>query len=305
MLRPNLLSIYKDADCTKLRHSITLSELTAIARQRDPKARVQHVFALFSPSRNFHLSARSEKDAQEWVELIRQEARIDEDEEDMVFMSPTTGKSKFQGFGRIGEQPERRDGIGSSSSDQDFKSFPELQQSQTHLNYSGPENGSLTDFSDAPGASNLSLTQMAQAPTSSQANGTPRPSFQRNASQVSAAQPSEANEERVVYHGYLLLLKTVSGVRQWKKMWVVVRPKSIAFYKNGEEYSATLIIPMSHIVDAVDIDPISRSKQFCLQLITEERNYRLCAGSEMDLSKWLGSIKSILVKRKEREKLTQ
>jgi len=69
-----------------------------------------------------------------------------------------------------------------------------------------------------------------------------------------------------------------------------------------QEYSATLILPFSGILDAVDIDPISKSKRYCMQLITEERNYRFCATNEDQLAKWLGSFKSLLVKRKERQK---
>ena len=41
-------------------------------------------------------------------------------------------------------------------------------------------------------------------------------------------------EDRVVAHGYLLCLKTVSGVRQWKRRWVVLRGRSLTLYKNFE-----------------------------------------------------------------------
>jgi hypothetical protein len=39
-----------------------------------------------------------------------------------------------------------------------------------------------------------------------------------------------------------------------------------------------------------------------MQLITEERNYRLCALDENSLAMWLGALKSILVKRRELQK---
>lgn len=41
-------------------------------------------------------------------------------------------------------------------------------------------------------------------------------------------------EDRVVAHGYLLCLKNVSGVRQWKRRWVVLRGRSLTLYKNFE-----------------------------------------------------------------------
>lgn len=95
------------------------------------------------------------------------------------------------------------------------------------------------------------------------------------------------------------MLKSKSGVRQWKKLWMVLRPKSLALYKNEEEYAAVLVMAFHNIIDAVEINPISKSKQFCLQLITEERNYRMCAPDDDGLARWLGAVKSLLVKRKE------
>ena len=41
-------------------------------------------------------------------------------------------------------------------------------------------------------------------------------------------------EDRVVNQGYLLCLKNVSGVRQWKRRWVVLRGRSLTLYKNFE-----------------------------------------------------------------------
>jgi hypothetical protein len=102
--------------------------------------------------------------------------------------------------------------------------------------------------------------------------------------------------------GWLYVLKSKGGVRQWKKVWVVLRLKGLAFYKTEEEYSATLIIPFSSIIDAVDIDSVSRSKQYCMQVISEEKNFRFCAPDENSLAKWLGAFKSLLIKRKDEQK---
>lgn len=56
---------------------------------------------------------------------------------------------------------------------------------------------------------------------------------------------------------------------------------------------------MSQVINAAETDPISRSKNFCLQIITEDRPiYRLCAPDEESLARWLGALKSIIVGRK-------
>ena len=196
----------------------------------------------------------------------------------------------------------------------------------SYADYSGADRGSYSDFSDTagPGArlSALSLAQTDPRPSTSSTHPPPistvygsapaRPSIgARNASQMSGfglsaeeirkAQNSQ-DEERVVYHGSIELLKSKSGVRQWKKSWLVLRPKGLALYKNEDEYAALLIIPFAHIIDAVEIDPISKSKRFCMQVITDERNYRFCTIDERSLTRCLGAFKSLLAKRKARLK---
>jgi hypothetical protein len=55
---------------------------------------------------------------------------------------------------------------------------------------------------------------------------------------------------------------------------------------------------MSQVINAAEIDPISRSKNFCLQIIAEERSYRFSAPNEETLARWLGALKSVVVTRK-------
>ena len=84
---------------------------------------------------------------------------------------------------------------------------------------------------------------------------------------------------------------------------MVLRGKSFAMYKNEDEYSAIRIIPFGTIIDAVETNAISNSKRYCMQIIIEDTSFRLCAPNEDVWAQWLGSFKSLLVKRKER--LTQ
>ena len=125
--------------------------------------------------------------------------------------------------------------------------------------------------------------------------------FGLSADEIHRAQNPQ-DEERVVYHGWIYLLKSKSGVRQWKKVWMVLRPKVLALYKNEEEYAALLVLSFSNIIDAVEIDPISKSKRYCMQVISEEKNYRFCAIDEESLTRCLGAFKSLLSKRKARLK---
>jgi hypothetical protein len=278
-----------------LRHQINLAEITAVARQRDSKKKMDHVFGIFSPARNYHLGTASDKEAQQWVDLIRTEARIDQEEGDMTVMSPS-GNKTFTGFDRS-KSAVASPKVASSSSEADRRPSSSIAPENMHsarrssqvLSYSGNERASLSDleFSDT-GGYQASTTSLPKRPVKQT----------RNFSQQSNI-GSTPDDERVVYHGWLYVLKSKGGVRQWKKVWVVLRPKGLAFYKSDQEYSATHIIPFSSIIDAVDIDSVSRSKQYCMQVIAEEKNFRFCAPDENTLAKWLGSFKSLLIKRKE------
>ncbi|KAI9678640.1 MAG: hypothetical protein M1817_005697 [Caeruleum heppii] len=343
VLRPNLLSIYPDEQEIKLHRQVNLSDLTAVAYLKKPKR--EHVFGIFSPSKNYHLQARSDDDAHDWVELIRREARIEEEEEEMFLRSPggrTNGA--YQGFERqppssrqeVARQRSHEDRIGSSSPEpidipprrstttRDGIRIPPIdnRSSQQNLDYSGT---SFSDFSDVAGGlpayrgSSISLSHFDRPQITpennhpyslSMARNDGSSSTARHASQLSgldltgtnpSSTPGEDNDERVVWHGYLYCLKSKGGVRQWKKIWAVLRPKKLAFYKNEEEYSPTLLLPMSSLLSAVEIDPISKSKPHCLQIIAEDRSFRLCAPSDDALAKWLGALKSQLAKKRAAE----
>ena len=258
MLRPNLLSLYKSATEERLQKQISLSDLTTVAYLKDPKGRRQNLFGLYSPSRNFHLQAESAEEAQSWVELIKHEARIDEEEHEMYLGSPIAHEgipAEYAGLDR-----SENDRLGSSSPEpldvglsrlsattRDGVRIPSIRPpSAPSLDYSGDEVGRYSDLSDAPPSS---LTQPSpfgsfinrkqrqnsrhQTPYAAPLSQQPRPETLRNASQHSGFH-AEQDEERVIWHGYLLYLKSKGGVRQWKRTWVVLRLKKLAFYKNDE-----------------------------------------------------------------------
>lgn len=302
-----------------MRHKIALADLTAVAFLKDPKQKRQNMFGLFSPSRNYHLEAASRQDADEWLDLIRKEARIEEEEEEMMLASPTgTSTGVFKGFERAmhlhNEQRRLHEERLGSSSPEPSDPIPrtprtvalglDTQRRPSHtIEYSGNELASHSDLSEVDvtrvrGASSSSIPEdplAVQSPAGRPIFGT-----RRNVSQMSGFN-AELDPERVVWQGHLLLLKSKGGVRQWKDMWVVIRPRNIALYKNDSEYSPILIIPLSSVINAVEIDALSKTKRNCLQIITEEKSYKFCARDEGTLDNSLGAFKSLLAKRKDQE----
>lgn len=175
------------------------------------------------------------------------------------------------------------------------------------VGYSGNELGSHSDLSDTDvqRMRGMSIEDLAM-PHATTGSGSVLPgtnvpgqptSGQRNTSQGSGLN-IEHDPDRVIWHGWLWMLRNKGGVRQWKRHWAVLRPRNFILYKDESEYTAQFIRPMSSIVDVVDIDPVSRTKVNCLQLITEEKSYRFCAPDEESLVQCLGAFKSLLAKRR-------
>lgn len=316
--RPNTLYIYKDEKENGLRHKISLSDLTAVCLLRDPKHKRENVFGLFSPSRNYHLQAQSADEAKAWVDTIRRDARIEEEEEEMFLGSPSGPRGSFILSGSL-SQPDAEQGNILHDRDRFFSSSPEAidlaatgfrrsykpRRPSTTLEssgLSGAELASHSDFSDSevqrvPKASIESLA--VQSPPASSAG--PRPSISaRNGSQASGIN-LERDPDRILWQGWLWWFRSKGGVRQWKHRWAVLRPRNLILYKDNSEYTVQFIIHMGMILNVVDIDPVSRTKTHCLQVITEEKSYRFCTSDEESLVKCIGAFKSLLAKRKELE----
>lgn len=166
---------------------------------------------------------------------------------------------------------------------------------------SGNELASHSDFSDndvqrLQGASIESLAVQTPNESSSVPKPPAHPAMMNRS--LSQASVVEQDPDRVIWQGWLWLLRTKGGVRQWKDMWGVLRPRNLILYKDGSEYTAQWIVQLSNVVNVVDIDPLSKSKTNCLQVITEEKSYRFCAHDEESLLQCLGAFKSLLAKRR-------
>ncbi|KAK1827827.1 hypothetical protein QBC39DRAFT_166608 [Podospora conica] len=309
VLRPNTLSIYKSDKEEKLRHKVYLSDLTAVTLLKDPKNKRPHVFGLFSPSKNFHLQAPSQAEAQEWVDLIRKDARIEEEEEEMFLASPAVQRNSFLDHHPPRTEPRRGaipefDRLASSSPEpaprpriRPTMTGPGRRPSQIESSgMSGAELASHSDFSDSdahrfPGAS---IESLAELPRDSSTHARPG-TAPLNRSQ------DHLDPDRVMWQGWLGFLRSKGGVRKWKKTWAVLRPRNLILYKDDAESSVLFLVYLSSIVNVVDIDPMSRTRKHCLQIITDEKSYKFCAKDEEGLVQCLGAFKSLLAKRRELE----
>lgn len=241
VLRPNLLSVYKDEEATRLRASISLSEVTAVAPIKSHRSSRQFVFAIFTSSKNYRFQALSEKDMEDWIARIRTESRLNEDEDALFALSK---KNEQQDAAVLNKQRvydttdhsdiEYRERASSPEFARDLPSSHRTRLASP-VDYSANDITSYSEWSDGPG-SNTSVHSKSKPSVhdfSSSAPTIPQSSPSRE-----AARNHETgilrDPERVVCSGYLKCLKIKGGVRHWKRLWVVLRAKSLAFYKDEQ-----------------------------------------------------------------------
>jgi hypothetical protein len=105
-----------------------------------------------------------------------------------------------------------------------------------HQNFSGHDITSYSEWSDGP-ASSSSVRPASRTSTipnlsiSTPATGQSNSARDNDRNQESGAR---RDPERVICNGYLQCLRVKGGVRQWKRLWVVLRPKSLGFYKDEQ-----------------------------------------------------------------------
>lgn len=332
VLRPNLLSVYKDADETELRASITLSDVTAVATVK--KSHHDNVFGIFSPSKNYHFSGANARETSDWIAILRLEAHT---EEQTDLSPPDAGFRHMEGQGYDTTDISADEDLDAPASPkvlqwtmrgQKTRLMPQANSDPRRLSGLAPYPSgnesfvtSQSDFSDGLGSSfpgpksYLSSSTPVQpstlAPILDDVRSTPKPVLNRNTSYLSdttgqplpgsknAPKPQQQipthDPSRVVRQGYLKLSKTVSGVKQWKSIWAVLRISSLSFYKSNNEYSPILILPLYTIIEAAEIE--RKDKYNCFQVIGEEKTYKLRTESEDELESWLGAFKSLLVKQ--------
>lgn len=240
--------------------SITLTEVTAVAAVHSPRSHRDHVFGVFSPSKNYRFQALSEQDANDWIERIRSELCVDEEEE-ALFAESRAMSSRNYGITSDGDD-HLSDHSDVGDVDRDIRtSSPELVRTVSlgrsgrnlpfAQDYSGNEITEYSDLSDAPGSS---TQQQQQRSVTSLPKGDNKTHGDKNKRPGDGARAGDAgtnvDPERVICHGYLQCLRSKRGVRQWKKVWVVLRPISLALYKddrvclNSSSSSSSSLFPI-------------------------------------------------------------
>ncbi|KAK9453742.1 hypothetical protein V1511DRAFT_462000 [Dipodascopsis uninucleata] len=336
VLRPGQLSIYKDDTEYKALDIIPMTNVsTAVILEGKDKKRKTH-FAVFTTKKNFHLQADSSDSAEHWVNDIKNAARLASQSESRpstsIFrpsfqMSIENTKSKeslpiipsaTNSADNLNDHPQLpHPVVRGDSTDRLFSRSPSLLSTpgsppgvmmpvptptpplSTHANsyyeFSGNEDGGFSSGASDYGHSGT-LTAPSELHLADQSAGTAR--LSADDSRV-AYDLAKLEKDKVLKSGYLLRL--VKRMNQWKRKWVVLRLNSLTFYKSDDEYQSLKVVPLSEIIDVMEIDALSRTKKFCLQVILSEKRIRLCASNAEDQQEWLAAFKSAIANRKTTE----
>lgn len=81
---------------------------------------------------------------------------------------------------------------------------------------------------------------------------------------------------------------------QWRQYYVTLTNKKMYFYKSRRDIgNPCSICPLDDLIDVIELDPLSKTKTYCLMIITPKERMRFCADNERDLSIWFSSLKAI------------
>ena len=191
---------------------------------------VDVAFAIFTPSRTFTLSAPTESTAQEWIKALLQASNLSAHrcEEELGLQSPPEHpvvKIKSRSPTTLPPLDTSVPSTHSATSAVPFTGISPVSARRTSWDVQR-----VASFDSTGGY--FSGTELSPSPLEPVVPTTPGVEFERHSYETDELEGLA--EDRVVAQGYLLCLKNVSGVRQWKRRWVVLRGRSLTLYKNFE-----------------------------------------------------------------------
>lgn len=274
VLRDDQLTFYKDEREYKVDGIIPTAEIMSAAMVNDTSHQSDNSckFALITNANNIHFKADTGVDAHSWVDILRQAAH------ESSLASSYKRENILSKMGGSATSPS----IATSSSLQDggiaFPSGFGHKEDRALQPLASPSafSSSFDGFSSS-GASDEHLPHSCTAAVVPEGG--------------EATAPDLPQEEQTVQSGYVQRLKR--HYNKWITQYAVVTSKRVLFYKKHTDQTPLKVIELHEIADVVEIDPLSKSKHFCMQIITAEKRMRFCLESEEELTQWLASFKLV------------
>lgn len=292
VLRRNQLSYYKDSKEYKASKVIPIADILSFSKIPDNHS---HHFIIVTNERIYHLRALDSAEFTQWQEQLDMILKINEIEQKELVESDNFFRPR-----KISENLVIKDAKEGSVED--------LNHDIQNLNFSGTDDNFTSGLSDGGGAGSLGITN--HSTQSFHLNQLPPPIPEAEESETAFTQEQEQEQqnynslspespEHLIDKGYLLRLK--KRYNQWKRYYIILTNKYLYFYKTIKDYETGKVykrINLDDLIDVVELDPLSKSKVYCMLIITPMKRIRFCAANEEELTKWLVLLKTIVKTRK-------
>lgn len=278
VLRDEQLTFYKDEREYKVDGIIPTAEIMSAAMVNDTSHQSDNSckFAVITNANNIHFKADTGVDAHSWVDILRQAAHES---------SMASSYKRENILSKMGGSAASPGAVASSSVQEGGIAFPsgfghKEDQGLQPLASPSAFSGSFDGFSSS-GASDEHLPQTSTAAAVVAEGG----------EATDAAASDSQEKEQTIQSGYVQRLKR--HYNKWIVQYAVVTSKRVLFYKKHTDQIPLKVIDLHEIADVVEIDPLSKSRHFCMQIITAEKRMRFCLESEEELTQWLASFKLV------------
>ncbi|CAO3658659.1 unnamed protein product [Rhizopus stolonifer] len=272
VLRSAKLAIYKDNKEYKLLQLIDLDEIHKVVQVTTYS---KYAFALVTPKQALFVQASDTNEMKDWMTRINQAKQI------LFVLDDTSSVNRDQLFAQ--------DVISNYKSNHDANTIQLKSENLTPVSIPGKSNRlerptclsvafSENYYPPSPTSDPMVISQLMEGMINSD---------EEEYTTDKANLELEESRNRVIMEGYLLKLGRNRG---WKKRWFVLRTDTLAYYKDEKEYSPHLIISLDQIIDSLEIEPVSKSRQHCFKILIPKRSYVISAQSENIMEAWLDAL---------------
>jgi hypothetical protein len=274
----------------------------------------QNVFGIVTPKRTYYVQATGKKELDEWVEAInnvKKDVQEGDDDDtgsqaDSEDMSGRKGKTTAK---RISSHK-----VKSPLSDKPLTISPEDETAAIDIPPRPPFHSSEYN---AEGGHSFASASSGSIPNVSSSPSSPVtghfPSEKKDSSPTASSEDDddddeivdEIDDDRIIHKGLVYKLDRYKKI--WKKRFFVLKNDQLLHYKNKskDHPKPHLTINLADILDVIETDPVSKSKQNCFKVITPKRNYICCVSTEESQVAWLAAFQVALSKIKEKQKETE
>ncbi|CAI5760026.1 unnamed protein product [Candida verbasci] len=110
----------------------------------------------------------------------------------------------------------------------------------------------------------------------------------------------ENNREFLIEKGYVEVSSKKYN-QNWKRLYLLLSNLNLYFFKSENSNEVYKMFDIDNINDVIEIDQLSKNRQWCLLIITSQKRIRLSLKDEEELTKWLSGLKVAIMNNRKRK----